>query len=73
MNKTSRTHTLQVQGLRCGHCDMAITNAVTEQDPGAQVQIDRSNPAVAQVRIVSHLDADALQALIEAEGYAVVA
>jgi copper chaperone len=71
MNQTPHTHTFAVQGMRCAHCDMAVTNAITEQDALAQVKVDRTQGALAKVVIVSHLDAPSLKGLIESEGYQV--
>ena len=36
-------HTFQVQGMTCGHCEMAVKKAVLRLDAHAQVQIDRSH------------------------------
>lgn len=32
--------TLHIQGMTCGHCVKAVTRAIQEIDPGAQVAID---------------------------------
>jgi copper chaperone len=69
MNPTPHTHTFAVQGMHCGHCDVAVINAVTEQDAHAQIKIDRTHGPLAKVEIVSHLDAQSLKGLIESEGY----
>ena len=31
-----------VQGMTCGHCERAVTRAVLQIDPQAQVKIDRA-------------------------------
>jgi copper chaperone len=31
----------QVQGMTCGHCERAVTQAVQRVDPAAEVKIDR--------------------------------
>ena len=33
--------TFSVQGMTCGHCEKAVTQAVQSVDPQAQVTIDR--------------------------------
>ncbi len=33
--------TFTVTGMTCGHCEKAVTRAITRLDPQAQVQIDR--------------------------------
>lgn len=61
-------HIFQVQGMTCGHCERAVTNAIHEIDSGAQVTIDRS---INQVRIQSDATPAALRHAIEEEGYQV--
>jgi copper chaperone len=61
-------HTLTVTGMTCGHCEMAVKNAILEIDPQATVVIDR--PANS-VQVESNLSAEALAAAIREEGYAV--
>ena len=34
-------HTFQVQGMTCGHCEMAVKKAIVRLDPEAKVTIDR--------------------------------
>jgi copper chaperone len=42
-------HTLEVQGMTCGHCEMAVKKAVLRLDPQAQIDIDRNyNKVVVQ-------------------------
>ena len=38
--------TFVVQGMTCGHCERAVTQAVQRVDPSAQVQIDRPSGKV---------------------------
>ncbi|MDB6050634.1 MAG: copper resistance protein CopZ [Pseudomonas sp.] len=61
-------HTFNVQGMTCGHCVRAITQAVQHGDPAADVQVDL---ATGIVQVQSALAADTLSALITAEGYGV--
>lgn len=58
----------QVQGMSCGHCERAISRAIQQLDPQAQVQIDR---AQGQVTVQSEQPRSALAAVITEEGYAV--
>lgn len=55
-----------VQGMTCGHCVRAVTNAIQGEDPQAQVQIDL---AKGEVSVQSHLAAERVIGLIEEEGY----
>jgi len=61
--------TLQVKGMTCGHCANAVTRAVTEVDPKAQVRVDLD---AGRVEVdTSASAADVAAALAEA-GYEVV-
>ena len=68
---TTTSHDFQVQGMTCGHCERAVTQAVQGVDPDATVRIDRASGSVH----VAHSSADrkALAAAIAEEGYAVAA
>ena len=71
MNQTSQPPVLQtfnVQGMTCGHCEKAVTRAVKQLDPQADVKIDR---ATNKVEVSSTLDRAALSKAIAEEGYAV--
>lgn len=57
----------EVNDMTCGHCVRAITQAVQEADPGAQVQVDLAAHRV-QVE-PAQADAAALQAAIAEAGY----
>ena len=61
-------HTLNVTGMTCGHCEMAVKNAILEIDPQATVEINRPTNTV---KVDSHQPAQALAAAIREEGYAV--
>jgi copper chaperone len=39
-------NTFQVQGMTCGHCEMAVKKAIARLDPEAKVEIDRSTGKV---------------------------
>ena len=57
-----------VQGMTCGHCEMAVKRAVLQLDPGAQVQIDR---AQGKVEVDSPQPRAAVAQAIAEEGYQV--
>jgi len=57
-----------VEGMSCGHCVKAITQAVQAQDPAASVRVDL---AAREVGVESALSADQVIALISEEGYSV--
>ncbi|SFB50824.1 copper chaperone [Pseudomonas sp. NFIX10] len=58
--------TFNVQGMSCGHCVKAITQAVQARDPAADVQVDLGAKTV---RVQSSLATDAVLAAIKEEGY----
>jgi copper chaperone len=62
-------HTFRVQGMTCGHCEMAVKKAITRLDPAAKVSIDRP---LEKVDIESDQPKDRLIRVITDEGYAVV-
>ncbi|RUP25797.1 MAG: copper chaperone [Curvibacter sp.] len=63
-------HQFQVQGMTCGHCERAVTQAVKAIDPQAQVQIDRPT---GKVTVQSDQAREPLAAAIAEEGYTVAA
>ncbi|AZE82084.1 Copper chaperone [Pseudomonas orientalis] len=58
-----------VEGMTCGHCVRAVTQAVQSQDADAEVTVDL---AAKQVRVQSRLEREAIAQLIKEEGYTVV-
>jgi copper chaperone len=58
----------QVEGMSCQHCVAAVTNAIREQDDGAQVQVDL---AAGRVAVESTQSVEALKAAIDEAGYTV--
>ncbi len=58
----------QVQGMTCGHCERAVTQAVQRVDPTAEVKIDR--PA-GKVEVQTTQPREAIAQAIVEEGYAV--
>lgn len=57
-----------VQGMSCGHCVKAITQAVQAMDPAASVRVDL---AAEEVGVESALNADQVIEAIREEGYEV--
>jgi copper chaperone len=62
--------TFQVTGMTCGHCEKAVTRAIQQVDPQAEVRIDRSQN---KVEVHSQQPREALAQAIADEGYAVAA
>jgi copper chaperone len=60
--------TFQVQGMTCGHCEMAVKKAIIRLDPEAKVAIDR--PA-GQVDVESSKAREEIAHVIAEEGYTV--
>ena len=61
-------HVFQVQGMTCGHCEMAVKKAIQRLDAQAQVVIDR---AANRVQVQSDKPRDDVAHAIADEGYAV--
>jgi copper chaperone len=62
--------TFTVTGMTCGHCEKAVTRAVKQLDPEAEVTIDRSANIV---EVQSEQPRDAIAHAITEEGYVVAA
>jgi copper chaperone len=62
--------TFQVTGMTCGHCEKAVTRAIKQVDPAAEVVIDRAQN---KVEVQSEQPREALAKAIAEEGYIVVA
>ncbi|MBK6005570.1 heavy-metal-associated domain-containing protein [Ramlibacter ginsenosidimutans] len=62
--------TFQVQGMSCGHCVNAVTQAVRSVDPQAEVKVDLPT---GKVDVQSAQDRAAIARAIEEEGYRVSA
>lgn len=65
----SSTQLFHVQGMTCGHCERAVTQAVQSADPSATVRIDRSTGRVEVGNATT--PRAALAAAIAEEGYTV--
>ncbi len=61
--------TLKVSGMTCGGCIKAITRAIQEQDPQAQVQVDLATQVV---KLETTLSAEVAAQLIEDAGVPVI-
>lgn len=57
----------KVEGMRCGHCVRAVTEAVRSVDPNATVDVNR---AVGRVSVGSTAAAGLIARAIVAGGYA---
>ncbi len=62
------TETFQVQGMTCGHCERAVTQAIQAIDADAQVKIDRAS---GQVEVQTSGARDAIAKAIAEDGYTV--
>lgn len=60
--------TFDVTGMTCGHCEKAVTRAIKQLDPLAEVVIDRS---LNKVEVQSQQPREALAKAIAEEGYSV--
>ncbi|WP_338025312.1 cation transporter [Crenalkalicoccus roseus] len=62
------TVALKVEGMSCQHCVRAITAAIRERDPAAEVRVDL---AAGTVHAETSLPREAVAAAVAAEGYTV--
>jgi copper chaperone len=62
--------TFTVTGMSCGHCEKAVTQAVHQVDPQAQVKVDLAS---GRVEVDSSAAREALVQAITEEGYGVAA
>jgi copper chaperone len=66
-----RSHSMQVfnvEGMSCGHCVKAITQAVQAKDPAASVRVDLN---AREVGVESALTAQQVIEAISEEGYGI--
>jgi copper chaperone len=61
-------NTFQVQGMTCGHCEMAVKKAIVRLDPEAKVEIDRTS---GKVEVHSSKSREDIAHAIADEGYQV--
>lgn len=57
-----------VQGMTCGHCERAVSQAIKAVDPQSEVRIDRASGLV---EVQSQAPREALAHAITEEGYTV--
>ena len=57
-----------VQGMSCGHCERAVTQAVKAIDPAAQVKVDLAG---GKVEVQTSQPREAVAKAIADEGYTV--
>jgi len=62
--------TLEVKGMTCGHCVKAVTAAVKEVDPKAEVRVDLGS---GRVEVETTAAAAAIAAAVADAGYEVAA
>ena len=68
MSQTPQT--FEVQGMTCGHCEKAVTSAIRQLDPQADVRIDRTQN---RVEVQTSQPREAIAEAIRDEGYRVLA
>lgn len=61
-------NTYQVEGMTCGHCELAIKKAIARLDPEAKVEIDRNT---GKVKVDSAKSREVIAQAIADEGYPV--
>lgn len=61
-------NTFQVQGMTCGHCEMAVKKAIARLDADARVEIDRNS---GKVDVHSTKTREEIAHAIAEEGYSV--
>ena len=66
----SESVTLTVTGMTCGHCEKAVTRAIRQVDPQAEVTINRT---ANRVDVQTGATREQLAEAIIGEGYAVTA
>ncbi|MEX5489203.1 copper chaperone [Pseudomonas sp. URMO17WK12:I10] len=59
-------HVFTVEGMTCGHCVKAVTQAVQALDGAAKVDVDLAKK---QVHVDSSADPAQIRAAIQEEGY----
>jgi copper chaperone len=62
--------TFTVTGMTCGHCEKAVTRAIRQLDPQAEVNIDLAS---GKVQVQSQQPREVLSRAIAEEGYGVAA
>ena len=65
--------TYQVEGMTCGHCATSVTEEITALEGVTDVRIDLVAGGLSTVTVSGMATPEAVQAAVEAAGYAVVA
>jgi copper chaperone len=60
---------LEVKGMSCGHCAAAVTRAIKEIDPAAEVKVDLES---GRVEVQGQAAAAAVSKAVDEAGYEVV-
>lgn len=68
MNQPLQTLELTVKGMSCAHCVRAVTAAVRQQDPQADVRVDLQQ---GRVSVTSRLGREDVAQALRGEGYEV--
>lgn len=63
---------LEVEGMSCDHCKMAVTEAVSSLEGVSSVEVSLENNTATVEFEESRLPLDAIKQAIEAQGYDVV-
>ncbi|MEN1937427.1 copper chaperone CopZ [Paenibacillus sp. 102] len=63
------TITLNVQGMTCNHCKMAVTNALTELDGVQNVEVHLQEGTVNVEYDDTKVDVEKVKEVIEDQGY----
>ncbi|SFD44399.1 copper chaperone [Bacillus sp. 491mf] len=63
------TITLNVQGMTCNHCKMAVTNALTELEGVQNVEVQLQEGTVNVVYDEAKVDVEKMKEAIEDQGY----
>ncbi len=69
MEEFNMTITLNVQGMTCNHCKMAVTNALTELEGVQNVEVQLQEGTVNVVYDEAKVDVEKMKEAIEDQGY----
>ena len=69
MEEFNMTITLNVQGMTCNHCKMAVTNALTELEGVQNVEVQLQEGTVNVEYNEAKVDVEKMKEAIEDQGY----
>lgn len=72
MEEFNMTITLNVQGMTCNHCKMAVTNALTELEGVQNVEVQLQEGTVNVEYDEAKVDVEKMKEAIEDQGYDVL-